>query len=135
MVIKKLIKFLKKKKNKKKIKSKPKQRKKTKIKISKRIIIKKKSVKKFQKKTLVKKEKLIANSIHYFSNIKVAILKMKGALKINDKVHIKGHTTDFTQRAISMQINHRPVKVVKKGEVIGLLVKDKVRHKDKVYKI
>lgn len=86
-------------------------------------------------KTVVKKEKLIAGVVHYFSKIKVAILKMKSDLKINDKIHIKGFTTDFTQIVASMQINHNPVEIVKKGQEIGILVKNKVRHKDKVYKI
>jgi putative protease len=48
---------------------------------------------------------------------------------------VKGHTTDFTQTIASMQINHQQVNEVKKGQEIGIQVKGKVRHKDKVYKV
>ena len=81
------------------------------------------------------KETIVGEAIHYFSKIKVVILKMKGMLSLNDKIHIKGHTTDFSQNVTSLQINHQSVNTVKKGQEIGLLVKGKVRHKDKVYKV
>lgn len=133
MVLNKLMKLLKKKKVIKKNirKSVPKKKakankitKKKAVKISKRI-----------RKPQAQKEKLIAEAIHYFSKIKVAILKMKGELALNDKIHVKGHTTDFTQNITSMQINHQSVNAVHKGQEIGILVKGKVRHKDKVYKV
>jgi translation initiation factor IF-2 len=60
---------------------------------------------------------------------------MKSTLSLNDKIHVKGHTTDFTQNVTSMQINHQQVNTVKKGQEIGIQVKGKVRHKDKVYKV
>lgn len=83
----------------------------------------------------LKKEKLIAYATHYFSKIRVAVLKMKDTLEINNKIRIKGFTTDFIQTVSSMQIDHKPVKIAKKGQEVGLLVKGKVRHKDKVYKV
>ena len=86
-------------------------------------------------KTRVKKEALVADAVHYFSKIGVAVLKLKGTLKINDKIHVKGFTTDFKQSVTSMQINHQPVKEANKGKEIGIKVKGKVRHADKVYKI
>ncbi|MDD5617955.1 MAG: hypothetical protein PHG69_02575 [Candidatus Omnitrophica bacterium] len=134
MVISKIMKFLNKKKKKavKKAVRKPVSKKKTKTKKPAKIITKTvKSVKKLG----MPKEILVAEAIHYFSHIKVAILRMKKPLALNDKIHIKGHTTDFTQNIQSMQMNHQPVDLVKKGQEIGILVKGKVRHKDKVYKV
>lgn len=132
-MIKKIIRFFKKKKSKKGL-----IKKKIKIKnIKKRKSISKKKIKRLKpSRTLeVNKEKLIAVVTHYFSKIKVAVLKMKDILELNNKIHIKGFTTDFTQKVNSMQYNHKPIKIAKKRQEIGLLVKSRVRHNDKVYKI
>jgi putative protease len=131
MVFKKLIKFLKKNKKTKPNKNTPKKKL-----TKKRISVKSSPMKKtgvVLKSSVIKKEKLIAVAIHYFSKLKVAIIKLKGTLKVNDTIHIKGFTSDFKQTVASMQIDHEPVKVAKKGQEIGIKVKGKVRHRDKVY--
>lgn len=134
MVLKGIINFLKKKKGKKNITRKSNSKKKDK-KLKKPKKVKTKKTRVAVKIKPTKKEKLVAKVTHYFSKIKVAILKMKDSLEIGDKIHFKGYTTDFTQGVTSLQIDHKPVTTVKKGQEIGLLVKGKVRHKDKVYKI
>lgn len=78
-------------------------------------------------------EKEIGEVITYFSHVEVAAIKLKTKLKIGDKIHIKGHTTDFEQEIESMQIDKKPVKEAKKGDDIGIKVNDKVRPNDKVY--
>ena len=78
-------------------------------------------------------EKQIGEVISYFSHVEVAAIKLKGKLKIGDKIHIKGHTTDFEQKIDSMQINRKDVKEAKKGDDIGIKVIDKVRPNDAVY--
>ena len=40
-------------------------------------------------------EKEIGKVSSYFSNVSVAAIKLSGVLKVGDKIHIKGHTTDF----------------------------------------
>ena len=87
----------------------------------------------FMAKKKIGKE--IGNVTHYFGNIGVGVIKLKGTLKVGDTIHIKGHTTDFKQKVESMQIGHKPVKEAKKGKSIGLKVKDHVRDTDKVYKV
>ena len=83
-----------------------------------------------------KKEELIGKITHYFGKIEVGILEItKGKLAVGDKVHIKGASTDFEQPVDSIQIEHEQVEKAKKGDVIGLKVKDKVREEDEVYKI
>ena len=83
-----------------------------------------------------KKEELIGSITHYFSKIEVGIIEIKkGSLVVGDKIHIKGATTDFEQDVKSMQIEHEQVDKAKKGDVIGLKAKDKVREGDEVYKI
>jgi translation elongation factor EF-1alpha len=56
-------------------------------------------------------------------------------LNVGDNIHIKGGTTDFEQKVESMQIEHENIDKAKKGDVIGLRVKEKVREGDEVYKI
>lgn len=83
-----------------------------------------------------KKEELIGKITHYFGKIGVGIIEItKGSLAAGDNIHIKGSTTDFEQPVKSMQIEHEQVEKAKKGEVIGLKVKDKVREEDEVYKV
>jgi putative protease len=50
-------------------------------------------------------------------------------------VCIKGATTDFEQIVGSMQIEHQNIETARKGQEIGLKVKEKVRRGDTVYKV
>jgi putative protease len=70
----------------------------------------------------------------YFSKISVAAIKLSKSLKKGDTIHIKGHTTDITQKVESMQIDGKNVEEAKKGSEVGIKVKDRVRPGDKVYK-
>ena len=54
---------------------------------------------------------------------------------MGDEVKFKGHTTDFTQKVGSMQLDHKPLLRAKKGDEIGLQVDFRVRRGDKVAKI
>jgi len=78
-------------------------------------------------------EKEIGKVSSYFSHVEVAAVKLSGKLKVGDKIHVKGHTTDFEQEVDSMQINREEVKEAKKGDEIGIKVKEKVRPNDSVY--
>ena len=72
---------------------------------------------------------------HYYTNIGVGVVKLSGTLKAGDKIRIKGATTDFKQSVESMQIEKDKIEEGKKGQVIGLKVKDHVRANDVVYKV
>ena len=78
-------------------------------------------------------EKEIGTVSSYFSHVNVAAIKLSDGLKVGDKVHIKGHTTDFEQKVNSMQIERKDVKEAKKGDHIGIRVSEKVRPNDKVF--
>ncbi len=81
-------------------------------------------------------EKLIGKITHYFTNIGVGVVELaKDKLKVGDKIHIKGATTDFEQAVESMQIEHENVEVAKKGQAAGLKVEQQVREGDEVYLI
>lgn len=103
--------------------------------------IKKAALKKkiIKKKPSVKKpvvEGLIIGEIsHYFPHVNAAVIKLKSSLKIGDVIRIKGHTTDFQETIISMQMNRTPITEAKNGDEIGLLVSSRVRAGDTVYKV
>jgi len=79
------------------------------------------------------KEKKVGEVLHYFGKIGVAALKVKAEIKVGDTLHIKGHTTDFEQVVDSMQMEHLSVPEAKKGDDIGIKVKDHVREGDEVF--
>ncbi len=79
------------------------------------------------------KEKKVGEISTYFTHVGVAAIKLSGGLKVGDKIHIKGHTTDFEQKVDSMQIEREKVSKAKKGDHIGIKVKEKVRPNDKVF--
>jgi len=54
---------------------------------------------------------------------------------LGDTIHFVGYTTDFEQKINSMQIEHQAVDSAKTGDGVGIKVKDRVRHGDKVYKV
>ena len=81
-------------------------------------------------------EKKIGVISHYFGKISVAGIDVeKGKLETGDTIHIKGHTTDFTQMIKSMQIDLQSVELAKKGDSIGIKVTERVREHDEVYKV
>lgn len=82
-----------------------------------------------------KKEELVGKITHHFSKIEVGIVELSKELRVGDNIHIKGSTTDFEQKVDSIQIEHENIDKAKKGDVIGLKVKEKVREGDEVYKI
>jgi len=82
------------------------------------------------------REVKIGEVTHYFNKIGVAAIKIiSGQLKKGDMIHIKGHTTDFTERIDSMQIEHQPVEVANTGDEVGIKVDNTVREGDEVFKV
>ena len=78
----------------------------------------------------------IGEVIGFLGHLSVATIKItNGTLKIGDTIRIQGHTTNFEQVIDSMQIEHESIQEAKTGDDIGLKVKEKVRHNDKVYKL
>ncbi len=72
---------------------------------------------------------------HYYSHLSVAIVQLEtGSIRAGDVIHIKGHTSDFTQPVESMEIDHVHVDEVHPGQSFGLRVKQHAREHDIVYK-
>ncbi|MBN1394734.1 MAG: hypothetical protein JW959_06895 [Pirellulales bacterium] len=73
---------------------------------------------------------------HYFSKIGVAAIEItQDTLRVGDTIHVKGHTSDFTQKIDSMQIDNQPVAEATAGQSIGTRVKEHAREHDLVFKV
>ncbi|MBS3074644.1 hypothetical protein J4447_04310 [Candidatus Pacearchaeota archaeon] len=80
-------------------------------------------------------EKLIGEVSDFFAHVNAAAIKLAAALKVGDSIRVKGGETDITQAVESMQINRKPVQSAKKGDEVGILLKEKARKGYKVYKL
>lgn len=80
-------------------------------------------------------KKLIGKISHYYGKIGVAVVELTDKLSVGDNISIEGVATNVQQGVDSMQIEHEDIQVAKKGDAIGLKVKDRVREGDAVYKI
>jgi putative protease len=81
-------------------------------------------------------ETKIGQVTHYFGKIQVAAIELTdGDLAVGETIHIKGHTSDFTQTIESMQIDRVDVPEAKKGQSIGIRVAEHARVGDEVFKV
>ncbi len=80
-------------------------------------------------------EKAVGKVSDFFAHPVVAGIDMTGTLKVGDKIHIQGHTTDIEMEIVSMQIDNANVNQAKKGDSVGIKVPDRVRAGDIVYKV
>jgi len=71
----------------------------------------------------------------FFAHPVVAGIELTAELKVGDRIHILGHTTDMELTVDSMQVNNASVTEAKTGDAIGIKVSDRVRSGDKVFKI
>jgi len=71
----------------------------------------------------------------FFAHPVVAGITLTATLKVGDKIHIKGHTTDLEVAVDSMQIDNVSVTQAKTGDAIGIKVGERVRRGDTVYKV
>jgi len=80
-------------------------------------------------------EEIIGEVSDFFAHPVVAGIELTAALRIGDKIRIKGHTTDLEMTVDSMEINNEQVEEAKPGDSIGVKVSERVRGGDLVYKI
>lgn len=90
------------------------------------------------KKNMVKPmadEKTAGRVIHYFDKIGVAVIAFDAPVAVGDTIRIVGgENTDFEQEVGSMEVDHEKVQKAKKGDEVGMKVKEKVHEGYKVYK-
>lgn len=90
---------------------------------------KKKVIAKAKKKAvakILKQPAAIGKVIHYYGHIGVAIVDVAQPIRLGDVVRVKHGTEDYVMSVTSMQIEHQPVAVAKKNDVIGMKTARKV---------
>ncbi len=80
-------------------------------------------------------EQEVGRVMDYFARIGVAGVELTGHLRVGDRIHIRGHTTDLEQVVESMQIERQPVQEAGPGDKVGIKVVDRCRPGDRVYKV
>ncbi len=80
-------------------------------------------------------EEEIGKVSDFFAHPVVAGIELTAPLKVGDKIHIKGNTTDMELTVDSMQINNVDVQEAKAGDSVGVKVTERVRGGDTVYKV
>ena len=79
-------------------------------------------------------ETKIGNVTHYYNDLHVAtVMITEGELHVGDTIHIEGHTSDFTQKIDSMELDHEKVDTAKPGDIVGIETHEYVREHDSVY--
>ena len=81
-------------------------------------------------------EERIGVVTHYYNHLSVAIVRLEsGRLHVGDVIHVRGHTSDFSQRVDSLEVNHASTTEVGPNDDFGLKVAQHVREHDVVYKV
>jgi putative protease len=81
-------------------------------------------------------EEKVGTVTDYCAKIGVAgIALADGALRVGDRIRIRGHTTDVTQTVESLQVDHRPVQLAERGSQVALKVAERVRKHDTVLRV
>ncbi|OGE36690.1 hypothetical protein A3B45_01005 [Candidatus Daviesbacteria bacterium RIFCSPLOWO2_01_FULL_39_12] len=68
-------------------------------------------------------DKAIGKVVHYYDKLGVAIIDLeKGGLKVGDELKFKRGEDEFSQKIESLQVDHKDVDSVKKGDSFGVKV-------------
>jgi translation elongation factor EF-1alpha len=79
-------------------------------------------------------ETAIGTVTHYFGHLSVAAVNLTDTLRIGDRIHIVGHTTDLEQAVDSMEVEHAKVESAGPGDDVALAVKNHVREHDRIFR-
>lgn len=77
----------------------------------------------------------IGKITHFFGKIGVAVIEMKGTLKVGDRILVQGHGSEFEQEVESMEIDKQKIDTAKKGQSIGIKLDTPAKPGDAVYRL
>jgi hypothetical protein len=82
-------------------------------------------------------EQRIGVVTHYYSHLSVVAIQLEpgATLRVGDVIHFRGHTTDFTQRVESLEVNHASMTEVGPNDDFGLKVAEHARQHDALFKV
>ncbi|MEK6711001.1 MAG: translation elongation factor-like protein [Nitrospinota bacterium] len=78
------------------------------------------------------REHRIGRITHYYNKLGVATLDLEEPLKVGDRIHVEGRTTDLGQPVESIEIEHRSVPKAFPGDSAAVKVAGRVRPGDTV---
>ena len=81
-------------------------------------------------------EEQVGVVVKFFAKPSVAAIELTaGTIRQGDNLRYKGHTTDFTEKVGSIELDNQPIEEAKAGDLVGVKVKERVRENDLIYKI
>ncbi|MDH3497373.1 MAG: translation elongation factor-like protein [Gemmatimonadota bacterium] len=81
-------------------------------------------------------ERFIGTVTHFYKAPGVAVVQLvEDGLAVGDEVHFVGHTSDFTERVTSLEMEHGKVDHASAGEEVAVKVIARVRQHDRVLKV
>ena len=81
-------------------------------------------------------EEKVGVVVKFFAKPSVAAIEVTdGTIGQGDTLRYKGHTTDFTEKVGSIELDNQPIEEAKAGDLVGVKVKERVRENDQIYKI
>jgi U32 family peptidase len=84
-----------------------------------------------------KRKIYIAKGVKYFDKVRVAEFVCESySMAVNDEIIVTGPTTGYLQMKVEeLRVNDKPVPKVEKGEIFTMIVDEKIRPSDKLYKL
>lgn len=73
--------------------------------------------------------------IHYFDKAMVAVIRLEDKLSVGDSVKFVHGESEFSQNVDSMEIDHKKVQSVGKGDEVAIKVEQKTHEGAKVFKV
>ena len=77
-------------------------------------------------------EQRVGQVEHFFSKLHVATVRLEAAVRLGDRLHVKGRNDDFVVKVKSMQLDHKPIEAAKAGQVVGIQMPAKAHAGDAV---
>ncbi len=80
-------------------------------------------------------EELVGTVTHYYGKPHVAVIKLTAEVSEGDTLRFRGHTTDFQQTVVSMELEHGHVDHAVPGTEVAIQVDERVRAHDQVFRL
>jgi len=77
---------------------------------------------------------LVGKVTHYFTHLGVAALDLEEPLRIGDRIHIVGRSTNLAQEIESMEIDRKAVEIAYAGDDVAIKVVGRARSGDAIYR-
>lgn len=71
--------------------------------------------------------KEIGKVTHWYDKIGVAVVKLKGALRVGDKVKVSRGEEEYEDTVTSMQLDHKDISSAKKGDEAAIKLSQKAK--------